>query len=79
MFLGFDPFIVGDVKVINQTREDIKGKQPLTREKREYIISIQNLNPKKTLGMVCWFGRREITHPKGSILNWYYNLKIQKL
>jgi hypothetical protein len=48
VFLGFDPFIVGDVKVINQTREDIKGKQPLTREKREYVISIQNLRKTPT-------------------------------
>jgi hypothetical protein len=48
VFLGFDPFIVGDVKVISQTREDIKGKQPLTREKREYVISIQNLRKTPT-------------------------------
>ena len=43
VFLGFDPLIVGNVKILNQWREDIKGKQILTRERREYVITVQNL------------------------------------
>ncbi|MEO0149777.1 MAG: DUF4139 domain-containing protein, partial [candidate division WOR-3 bacterium] len=44
LFLGFDPFITGDVKLLEQKRTDIWGKNKtvLTREERIHQITITN-------------------------------------
>lgn len=55
LFLGFDPFITGNVKILDQNRTDIRGKDKtvLTREKRVYGITITN-NRKENVELILF-------------------------
>ncbi len=45
IFAGFEPFIIGSVKIVSQKRDDINGKNKtvLTKETRIDEISVKNL------------------------------------
>lgn len=73
IFLGFDQFITGKVKLLEQKRRDISGKEKtvLTREERIYEITITNSREKEV--EIVLFVRKPFSSGNVNIIDLSFN------